>query len=158
MPVASAPVERESQPIVARNVKVGDLMASINYVRVKQVNNGGQELVTEDLLNGFQSLTITGKDLVESCLSANQFQKEMKITKTQAAELLISSYNRPFTVVFEKQDGTERTLRGRLIRPEPLLGRSMVEDMETTDKNKERLVDHRTIKSLIVDGIKYVVK
>lgn len=45
-----------------------------------------------------------------------------------------------------------------MIRQEAVLGRSMVEDMDTSDKNKIRLVDHRTISYLIVDGVKYKVK
>ena len=58
-----------------------------------------------------------------------------------------------------KQDGTERTLRGKLVKPEPLLGRSMVEDLDSDDKkNRLRQVDHRTINWLVVDGVKYTVK
>lgn len=102
---------------------------------------------------------IIGKDLHDKLLSADQFSEEKKVSKTEAAELLVSSYNVPFTVVFTKADKTDRTLRGRLVSPEPLLGRSHVEDLDVEDPKKRlRLVDHREIKSLVVNGVKYVVK
>lgn len=98
---------------------------------------------------------IHGQQLIDLCLSADRYHTEEKVNKTKAAEILVSSYNTPFTVVFDKDDGTERKLRGRLIHPEPLLGRSMVHDF---DADGPRLVDHRTIKSLTVNGVKYTVK
>ena len=50
-------------------------------------------------------------------------------------------------------------MRGRLITPEPLLGRSMVEDLDlAVTEHRQRLVDHRTIKFLIIEGVKYIVK
>jgi len=76
----------------------------------------------------------------------------------KAAEILVNAYHRPLTVCFVKNDGTERTLRGRLVKPEPLLGRSTVEDLDVTNGNRLRLVDHRTIKWIVVDGTKYTVK
>ena len=40
-----------------------------------------------------------------------------------------------------------------------LLGRSLCEDLDLPEgRNRLREVDHRTIKYLIVDGVKYVVK
>jgi hypothetical protein len=80
------------------------------------------------------------------------------VTMTRAAEILITSFNRPLTVRFVKKQGGERVLRGRLLRPEPLLGRSYVEDLDAKGDSRIRLVDHRTIKCLIVDGVKYTVK
>jgi hypothetical protein len=100
---------------------------------------------------------VHGKELIESAFSADQYSAEEKVTKTRAAEILSTAYNRPFTVCFEKQDGKERVLRGRLVEPEPLLGRSHVEDLDVVEGHKLRLVDHRTIRYIIVNGTKYTV-
>jgi len=145
----------KTEPI---QVKAGHLMALIHYVKVKDVRNGGKEMLVDDVDHPGKDIHIRGEELVINALSADQFAEEVKATKTAVAELLVTSPHRPFTVCFEKADGTERTLRGRLVKPEPLLGRSMVEDLDETGKNRMRQVDHRTIKFLVVDGVKYVVK
>jgi hypothetical protein len=144
----------------ATKVKQGDIMALVTYVKVDQALNNGTVLKVSNVDNeaAAKNFDIIGKDIVEGSFSADQFEEEIKVSKTKMAEILISSYNRPFTVLFEKDDGTPRTLRGRLIHPEPLLGRSKVEDFDIQDSNKVRLVDHRTLKSLIVGGVKYSVK
>lgn len=143
---------------LANKVKVGDVMAIVTYVKVSGVRNSGEDLSVVNLDQGVKGFEIHGKDIVESSYSADQFEEEVKVTKTKLAEILVSSHNRPFTVQFEKDDKSVRTLRGRLINPEPLLGRSKVEDLDITGDYRIRLVDHRTINFLIVDGIKYIVK
>jgi hypothetical protein len=141
----------------ASQIKNNDLLAIFYYVKVVAARSDN-ELLVKDLSNG-QQIQVRGKDLIETCYSADQFDEEKKVSKTQAAEILINSPNRPLTVSFTKQDGQDRTLRGKLVCPEPLLGRSMVEDLDNDDKkNRLRQVDHRTINWLIVDGKKYVVK
>lgn len=150
--------DRKTHPVDPTKVKSGDLMAFTYYTRIKSTGNRGEMLVVEDLHSNMSQITITGKELVERSASADQYHEEEKVTKTHAAEILINSPNRPLTVCFDKADGSERILRGKLIKPEPLMGRSMCEDLETTDKNRARLVDHRTIHWIIVDGVKYVVK
>lgn len=150
--------DRVTHPVKPNEVKKGDLMALIYYVRVREVEQNGEKLKVFDL-DGETEITVTGKELIERSLSANQFSEEIKVGKTAAAEILVGSPNKPISVCFDKQDGTERTLNGRLVRPEPLLGRSMMEDLDAFDKkNNLRQVDHRTIKWLVVDGVKYVVK
>lgn len=136
-------------------LSAGDLIANTKYLVVKSTFS--QEIRVKDIDSGLE-FKIIGRDLIEAGLSASQFDKTEKVTKTELAQKLTESHNRPFTVVFEKQDGEERTLRGRLLSSEPLMGRSHVEDLDVTDKNKLRLVDHRTLKSLIVDNVKYVLK
>ena len=138
-------------------IKIGDLMAIVHYVKIKNVIPHNYELHTEDVDLPDHRMRIQGKELLEHAFSADQYIEEVKVNKTQAAEILINSLNRPFTVSFEKADGSLRTLRGRLIAPEPLLGRSMVEDLDVTDDHKLRQVDHRTINWIIVQGTKYVV-
>jgi hypothetical protein len=50
-------------------------------------------------------------------------------------------------------------LRGRLVEPNGLLGRSLCEDLELPEgQNRLREVDHRTIKYLVVDGVRYSVR
>jgi len=148
-------VDKVTHPVKAKNIHKDDIMAFVYWAKV--VNNDGNSLdvhnIDEDM-----DFRVQGKDLVERGLSADQFEQEIKVTKTRVAEILISSYNRPLTVCFEKLDGTERVLRGRLVRPEPLLGRSMVEDLDVTTCHLHVVVDHRKIKYLIVEGVKYEVK
>jgi hypothetical protein len=149
---------REKYDVEPTQVKAGDLMALTYWVKVKSVTANGEHFDVENIEDNNSPIHINGGDLIRKSASADQYQKEEKVGKTKAAELLVSSTNRPFTVAFLKTDGNERLLRGRLVKPEPLLGRSMVEDMELKGVNRLRQVDHRTIKYLIVDGVKYTVK
>jgi hypothetical protein len=153
--------DRKVNNVVASKVSTNDLMAFVNYVKVKQVLKGGEELIVTDLDHSKRDIKISGKDLIENSLSADQFTATEKVTKTEAAEILISLFNRPFTVSFLKADKSERVLRGRFIKHEALLGRSMVEDLdESADNPKGRIrqVDHREILWITVEGIRYIVK
>lgn len=134
------------------------MIALVTWAQVDNVLEGGNRLQCKDLDTG-GLFTINGSNLVEQTFSADVYESEKKITKTQAAELLVSSFGKPFSVTFEKTDGETRTLRGRLVKPEPLLGRSMVEDLDIpADQYRLRQVDHRTISSLVLNGVKYTVK
>lgn len=154
--MAATDDDRTVHPTDPTKVKAGQYMAFINWVKVKDAINPDHVVVTD--VDGGGDIQIRGRSLVAGAFSADLFEETKKVTKTAAAEVLVSSFNRPLTVTFLKADGTERTMRCRLVKPEPLLGRSMVEDLEQADGNRVRLVDHRTIEWLIVDGVKYVVK
>jgi len=154
----SESVERQRHRVDPKRVKPGDLMAFIYYGKVKRVNDGGTSLTITGINREQGEFVISGEHLITSSFSADQVLEEVVVTKTQAAEILVESFNRPLTVCFIKQEGGRRVMRGRLLQPEPLLGRSFVEDLDVTEKDRVRLVDHRTIKFLIVDGVKYTVK
>lgn len=149
---------RTINPTDPNTIQDGDLMAIVHYVKVHNIIHNQYVFDGEDIDQSGNYIRVKGKDLLERAFSADRFSHEEKVNKTQAAEILVHSVNRPFTVSFEKSDGTERVLRGRLVKPEPLLGRSMVEDLDEKDKNRVRMVDHRTINFIIVEGTKYVVK
>ena len=136
-------------------IKVSDIMSFVYYTKVKTIVC--DTIVVHDLDDGNKEISISGKELLEKSFSADQFEKEENISKTRAAEILVHSPNRPLTVCFLKAKGEERVLRGRLVKPEPLLGRSMVEDLDVKGEHRLRQVDHRTIKWLTVDGVKYTV-
>ena len=141
--------------VVEPTHKVGSIVCITKYAKVKSSN--GNSLTVTDLHDG-GDFQIIGKELQEACMSADKYDETKKMTKTELAEVLATSYGKPFSVVFDKADGSERTLRGRLLSSESYLGRSSVEDLDVAGDNKLRLVDHRTLKSIIVDNIKYTLK
>jgi hypothetical protein len=154
----SASDEHLSHRVNPAKVKVGDLMAFVYYGKVKKIEDGGNALLVKGIDRDQSEFTVSGEALIARSHSADQFVEEVQVTKTKAAEILVTSFNRPLTVCFIKQGGQTRVLRGRLLRPEPLLGRSHVEDLDAPARDRIRLVDHRTIKYLIVEGVKYTVK
>ena len=150
--------EHRFHRIQATKVKAGDLMVFPYWGHVVEVVNEGQDLLIEGIDPGLGRFHVRGHNLIEGGTSADQFVTEEKVTKTRAAEVLVSSNNKPFTVCFTKQTGEDRVLRGRLLAAEPLLGRSHVEDLDVREGHRIRLVDHRTIKWIVVDGIKFIVR
>lgn len=138
-------------------VKTDDLMALVTFVKV--MGEPKRDRISVRNVDNGTPFDVQGGELIEEMFSADQSQTGEQVTKTRLAEILVSSYNLPFTVVFEKSDGTERTLRGRLISAEPLLGRSKVEDLDIPEtEHRMRLVDHRTLKSLTVNSVQYTLK
>lgn len=156
--------ETKSNKTDPNKVEPGDLMAIIHYVKVNSINTFTNTMVVSPLDKIGTDITVQGGDLIVNALSADYYAEEVKTTMTDVAQKLVTSYNRPLTVCFTKQgtkgkdEGEERVLRGRLISHEALLGRSRVEDLDKPEGDRFRLVDHRTIKYLIVDGVKYTVK
>lgn len=147
------------------DIKEGDLHAFIYWGKIKRKTPGyynkDESATTVECVDkvGLNTFGVNGLSLNEASYSADQFHEERKASMTEVAEILVRSFNIPFTVCFLKQEGEERVLRGRLIAPEPLLGRSHVEDLdiEGPPASRFRLVDHRGLKWLIVNGIKYIV-
>lgn len=92
----------------------------------------------------------------EKTFSSSKFSKTEKVTKTRLAEILVTAGDKPFTVGYFKQNGEYRILIGKLVTPEPLMGRSLVEDFFAED-SRLRQVDHRTIQSIIIGGTKYIL-
>src|SRR5262245_7936418 len=150
--------ERVFHKVDPGRVKAGDLMAFVYYVRVKKADTDAPSVDVVGLDRDQGEFSVRGARLISNAFSADQYLEEVRVSMTRAAEVLVSSFNRPLTVCFVKQAGGLRVLRGRLLKPEPLLGRSHVEDLDVAGRDRIRLVDHRTIRYLIVDGVKYTVK
>jgi hypothetical protein len=168
-PVAENPDDHRRHKVRPEKVKAGDLMALVHFVRVREVAPEGASMRVHDLDFGASrgDINVNGRSLIENAFSADQYEEERRVTMTRAAEVLVASHNRPLTVCFVKQGskktgegaGEERVLRGRLVEANGLLGRSLCEDLDLPEgQSRLREVDHRTIKYLVVDGIRYVVK
>lgn len=132
----------------------GDLMLFGYWAKVNNVTDGSLSVTDVDTAERFE---VKGSPLIDAAFSADTYSNTEKVTQTQIAERLVQSFNRPLTVQFTKKDGSNRLLRGRLLSSEHLLGRSYLQDLDTDD-NGTRLVDHRTISRLVVEGVEYVVK
>jgi len=102
--------------------------------------------------------TVRGPELVSKFVSADTYKTEVEVPRTRIAQALVGAGSLPFTVCFLKSKGVERTLRGRLLEHEDLLGRSMVYDFDVESGAPMRQVDHRTLKWLILNGVKYTLK
>lgn len=133
--------------------KKDDIVSMTKYFRVVTASNS--KVVATDMDNN-ETVEIKGVQLVDSLSSADFFENAQKLTKTELAEILINANVRPFTVVFTKQNGEKRIMRAKFLSTEPLLGRSIVSDLDDGFSIKQ--VDHRTIESIIIDKVKYVHK
>ena len=149
-----------------QKLKKNDVLVYKYYVKVDGVKKktAFYDMIDVTDLERGQKFQIIGDALVVSGESADYYNKEEKKTKVQLAEMLANAFGTVFTVCFNKQDGEERVLRGYLLKSETGLGRSVVVDLDI-DKdsnvkydNRQRQVDHRTLKYIIMHDTKYVLK
>lgn len=142
---------KANQKVVAPKILKGDVISHTEYLEV--TGRRGNKLSVKNLHTGMK-YNIEGEELIDSHRSADNFSESVKTNMTALARLLTEVGSKVFTVNFETKD-TTRTLRGRYVSHEVLLGRSTVEDLDLPKNKRIRLVDHRTINWLIVDGVKY---
>lgn len=173
-------------------LQVGQFLSRTSYMKVIEVYfaNGSVKVENED---GMQ-WNIGNEIVARECFTANQFTEERTVTRTELIRIFGTVGDAVYTVNYNKQPkvedafdavanngklksnaemkkllkekmkGEERTLIGYTIKLEPEWGRSMVVDLECTDKNAKggrdniRQVDHRTLNWLIFKNVRYVVK
>jgi hypothetical protein len=175
--------DRPSHPPDPDKVAAGDIMCIQTYVMVKEVVDGGESLVVEDLFKPGE-FSIDGRDMIADMKSASYYDKGdiRRVSKTQMVDIMTSVGGDPFSVSYAKKDGQERLLVGKFLRHERHYGRSLVVDLQllkewndakaealAAGKTEEqaikiaeaktdgylRLVDHRTMDYLITDGVRY---
>jgi len=138
-----------------RNIKPNEVLSTSMYLTVLKKTVDGIEV--KDNFN--RPFTVKGPKLIEQTMnSAAQYDTEEKVSRTKLAEVLVNAGDAAFTVVYDKQDGTERILVGKLLDTENHMGRSNAIDLEVTSGPPQRQIDHRTLKSLVLRGTKYVAK
>ena len=146
-------------------LKKGDYLSRISFMKVVggSTQYGGFTVSNED---GF-SWNIGSSIIKQECFST-QFKEEVKTPKTKIAEILMNANDAIIQVCFEKANGDERILTGYVIGAEVVLGRTIAIDIEKPKKirkgkdgdydERQRLVDHRTLKWLVYKNVKYFVK
>ena len=167
--------ERLSCPLDPSTVKVGDVVAIITYGVVRKVTDDGEVLLLENIKKG-GTFDVTGRDMIADLLSADYYARTERLGMQKMAEVLISCGSKPVNVFYVKKDGQERVLRGHFLSQNEKTGRSLYLDLELYQKWREaeeqrkrddpdgqplkedyyRWVDHRTLKHIIVDGVRYM--
>ena len=154
----------ERHDVDPNSVKRDDLMAFTYWARVESNQPVGRRFSSEANdrkltvrnVDTDAQFDVIGNPLISGSMSADQFVKTKRTKKTEFPEILSNAKNVPFTVKFEKADGSPRVLRGRLIGVDQKnLGYIDVEDLDIDDGNRFRMVDCRTIQYIIVGGVKY---
>ncbi len=139
------------------DMKKGDYISIVQYYEVLDPNvahlNFGIGVDVQNVYN--DQRTYLSKDIITRCVDSASFYKtEEKVSRTELAKILTQAKDAVFTVVFEKKNGEVREMTAHLIEHETLMGRSRVMDLE---KKGIRLIDHRTLLSLVWKGVKYYV-
>lgn len=135
---------------------MSEIVAFTKYAKV--LEDDGDTILAMDL-DSEKKFKIKGNSIRSSFKSSDSFTNSYNMSRTDIVQKLINAGDTPFTVVFVKKDGKTRTLRGRLCKgSETIDGRSQVEDLDKKQSDRIRQVDHRTIKSLIIDGARYIAK
>lgn len=159
--VISSEVQQTQHPVDPMKIEQNHMMMLVQYVKVQKTYSRMTEKIDCSPLDdgvGAGVFEVRGNKLIQRMYSADQYHETKEVSQTKVLEIFTTSFNRPFTICFDKQDGTERILRGRFIAQEPLRGRSWVEDLDKPEGDRRRQVDHRTVKYLICEGVKYVAK
>lgn len=139
-------------------IKPGDIIQLTHNCEVASVQPGVLHVKDKERgINGI-NFKIVGAPLISSTKSGSFFNVTKKVTKTELAELLTKSHGAPLTVEYTKQDGEARVLRGYWVGIDDQMGRSYCVDLDVVEEHKVRLVDHRTIQSLILNGTQYLLK
>lgn len=161
----------------ANDLRVGDFVSRISYCQVTKKNPNKVWVKNE---SGYE-WGISNSVIEKEMFTAGHYSRVEKQTMTQLAETLMNARNAAFTVCFERKltpdyvekviaknsdstpkeisklvlHGKTRILIGKLESVEEKLGRSRVIDLEC---NEFRLVDHRTIKWIVYQNVKYELK
>ena len=163
----------------------GDWFSFTNYLRVDNINgekinvgnfHGNSWDVSMDILqkmhsaNHFEVIrSVTRTEMVEKLKSAHdkiftvsflkKIKKEEIIQKLKTIKKKdIKNKNQLKKVAKQLLKGEPHTLIGRLSSKKVDFGRSMVIDLRIRKGYPVRLIDHRTLETLIIAGVKYVLK
>jgi len=170
-------------------LRVGCKLSRISFMEVVGAGSLGHHIQVKNE-DGFE--WSIGRGIIEEECYSTMVDEEKKVSKTALAELLMGARDAIVVVTFNKQanadtvhsklteadgkqitkkllsgllKGEERTMTGYVIGAEPVLGRTIMIDLEkekvVDDKgwdSRQRQVDHRTLKSVIYKGVKYISK
>ena len=167
----------------ADKIAPGNWFSFTNYLQVKQIT--GNKITVKNQRRVEWELS---KDILAQYSSASCFQKVEWITRTEMVEKLSEAKDSAFTAEFRKKvqenemaqkilahrnelqderklsavakdllDGEPKCMIGRLLKKEKM-GRSMIQILNCEGQSLIAQIDHRTLLSLVLRGVKYMLK
>jgi hypothetical protein len=184
-PAKSSPVNYGTAQMEV--LKAGDYLSYTSYIQVKSIQGMNLEVEDQRgiAFSIKQGGTMQDSLVNQTMHSAHSYSHVEKKTRSELLEIFAQSGDVLYTVEYRKQvdplkafdqiktgnklksheeqkkdlkkalEGEPRTLIGHTISSETGMGRSLVYDLESKGFKQ---VDHRTIDSLILKGVKYIVK
>lgn len=171
---------------VPSNLKVGDRLSRVSYMKIlgKRGNSfsveneeGMQWTIAGSILQNeaFSATQYTDErevsrtEMVEALESAGDSVFTVVFDKKTSQKSIVAALSELDELPNKKTQlnklakammaGEERRLTGYLASTEPKMGRSTVVDLEiATTKHRLRLVDHRTVKELVLRNVRYTLK
>ncbi len=102
----------------------------------------------------------TAGDKIFSIEFFRQYKKSELADKLKKIENFESFIEKKNLSIFSSKvmQGELMSVIGVLIKSEPDLGKASVKDVRYKKNENLRVIDYRTIKSIIIDGLKYVLQ
>ena len=169
-----------------KQLKVGDRLSRISYVQITGIRADGRldlrnseglewiitpDIVAHEMYSASQftdTKKVSRTEMVEAMESAGDAIFTVVFDKKVSQKDVVETLQTLDTVPEKKTalnklakgmlSGSERTLVGFLASTEPKMGRSTCVDLEIGTGYNLRLVDHRTVKELILRNVRYVLK
>ena len=140
------------------DLKPGKILSRLSYYVVKEQKNSSSVII-QNLKNEEWSI---GNDIVKNECFGTSYTEEREVSLTNMVDIMRNAGDKVFLVTFVKKDGTSREMTAVLKgSSDTNFGRSLVRELIVTNgnlKEQERQVDHRTLASLILENVKYVIK
>jgi len=133
---------------IAASILENEAYAASQYTEEREVSRTEMVEALESAGDSVFTVVFDKKTSQKSIVTALSALDELPDKKTQLNKLAKSILA-----------GEERRLVGYLASTEPKMGRSTVVDLEvSTDQHRLRLVDHRTLKELVLRNVRYTLK
>ena len=133
---------------IAGSILQNEAYAADQYTEEQEVSRTEMVEALESAGDSVFTVVFDKKTSQKSIVEALSDLNELPTKKTQLNKLAKSM-----------MAGEERRLVGYLASTEPKMGRSTVVDLEVSPNNHRlRLVDHRTVKELILRNVRYTLK
>lgn len=142
---------------IGSQLKEGDCISLTAYYKVKEhriSENKDPVVIVQSVKDPNEYIQISENLIDKDFYSADYYAEEVSLPITELEQVFLSAGSDIFSVSFNKQDESERILRG-YSTGKIVLAKAQVIDAEV---NEFRQVDLREINWLVLRGVKYTLK
>jgi hypothetical protein len=168
----------------SEKLQVGDWFSQVSYYRVTEIVD--QENVKVATVNSPQELTLSKDILLSEMNNDSTYTEVVKVTRTEMVQKMLAANECAMSVKFHRKvdeawarkvlaekarglldskqaakemvAGKEVEIACALANSDSSLGRSLIFDLNAPVGDNFRLVDHRTLESLTLRNVKYMLK